>query len=180
MPNAARSREFVTRVKKNEGRRKRKGDVAVGSGLDSLPGLIQGFKHVNKKPLALATSGGKKVLPQNQPKSLPKVVTQQEKSGKKKVNEMVVSTQPLPLSVNSNEVTSSIQEVTTADSVQESIKKRLPIPPLDGEKVVLTFGNCLACKKAIFNGYYGTHGESGTCSMACEEKFNREMRKTYL
>ena len=85
MLSIARSREHVTKVKKTgEGRRKRKGDVAVGAGLDSLPGLIQGSKHVNKKPLALATSGGKKVLPQNMPTSLPKVVTQQEKSGKKK------------------------------------------------------------------------------------------------
>lgn len=35
----------------------------------------------------------------------------------------------------------------------------------------VTLSNCCVCQKTITDGYYGRHGNGGTCSKKCENSF---------
>ncbi len=41
------------------------------------------------------------------------------------------------------------------------------------EKNKVKLEPCLVCKKMPKDGYYGRHGDGGTCSKACEDKQER-------
>ena len=57
----------------------------------------------------------------------------------------------------------------------ESFKVRVAKPVAESGVRPLTFAPCLACGKAISDGYYGRFGDGGVCSKRCNDT---ESKKT--
>lgn len=200
MPSGARSREHVTKVEKlATGRRRRKGDVEVGHGLDSLPQVMKGSTVGDKKPLALVVTGGKMISPEKVSLSFSEPVRKRRKSGKALAAEKAVVASETPPSQDvSNQAPSASEAfkvrnmLNDVDGESSRRQRTGPLPPADGSKVVLDFGvclnpECLGIKVVdgervvpILRSCYALHAGGGTCCKACDDKYLKNVKKSYL